>query len=40
LYVIVDTAGNVLIPPSGANYNVNSYAAYLQQGINVFNNKE
>ncbi|RZF58780.1 protein-disulfide reductase DsbD family protein [Sphingobacterium corticibacterium] len=40
LYVIVDTAGNVLIPPSGANYNVNSYAAYLQQGIDVFNNKE
>ncbi|MBD1431906.1 thioredoxin family protein [Sphingobacterium sp. DN00404] len=40
LYVIVDTVGNVLIPPSGANYNINSYAAYLQQGIDVFNNKE
>lgn len=40
LYVIVDTGGNVLIPPSGADYNVNSYAAYLQQGIDVFNNKE
>lgn len=36
LYVIVDTDGNVLIPPSGANYDVNSYAAYLQEGISVF----
>ena len=36
LYVIVDTEGNVLIPPSGADYNVNSYAAYLQKGIDVF----
>ena len=37
LYVIVDTEGNVLIPPSGADYNVNSYAAYLQKGIEAFN---
>ncbi|HLT87940.1 MAG TPA: cytochrome c biogenesis protein CcdA [Sphingobacterium sp.] len=37
LYVIVDTGGNVLIPPSGADYDVNSYAAYLQKGIAVFN---
>src|SRR5690606_27079563 len=36
LYVIVDTEGNVLIPPSGADYNVNSYAAYLQSGIDAF----
>lgn len=36
LYVIVDADGNVLIPPSGADYDVNSYAAYLQKGIAVF----
>ncbi|MFD2896603.1 protein-disulfide reductase DsbD family protein [Sphingobacterium arenae] len=36
LYVIVDTDGNVLIPPSGADYDVNSYAAYLQKGIAIF----
>lgn len=36
LYVVVDTEGNVLIPPSGADYNVNSYAAYLQSGIDAF----
>lgn len=38
LYVIVDTEGNVLLPPSGADYNVNSYAAYLQKGIDAFKN--
>ncbi len=40
LYVIVDAEGNVLIPPSGADYNVNSYAAYLKSGIDAFNSKE
>lgn len=40
LYVIVDTEGNVLIPPSGADYNVNSYAAYLQKGITAFKDAE
>src|SRR5690606_10632874 len=40
LYVIVDTEGNVLIPPSGADYNVNSYAAYLQKGIATFKDAE
>ncbi|PRD50676.1 hypothetical protein C5749_19165, partial [Sphingobacterium gobiense] len=37
LYVIVDTDGKVLVPPTGADYNVNSYAAYLQSGIDAFN---
>jgi len=37
LYVIVDTDGNVLIPPTGADYNVDSYAMYLQRGIDAFN---
>ncbi|MBD1423656.1 hypothetical protein H8B21_19015, partial [Sphingobacterium chuzhouense] len=40
LYVIVDAEGNVLIQPSGADYNVNSYAAYLKSGIDAFNSKE
>ncbi|MCY4780863.1 thioredoxin family protein [Sphingobacterium sp. UT-1RO-CII-1] len=39
LYVIVDTEGNVLIPPSGANYDVNSYANYLLEGVEAFKAK-
>lgn len=39
LYVIVDTEGNVLLPPTGADYNVDSYAAYLQKGIDLFKAK-
>ena len=39
LYVIVDTEGNVLLPPSGADYDANSYASYLQKGIDAFKNK-
>src|SRR5690606_21524953 len=39
LYIIVDTSGTVLITPSGANYNVNSYTAYLQSGIDAFKAK-
>ncbi|MFD1771786.1 protein-disulfide reductase DsbD family protein [Sphingobacterium suaedae] len=39
LYVIVDENGKVLLPPSGANYDVNSYAAYLQQGVDLYKNK-
>jgi len=36
LYVIVDIEGNVLIPPTGADYNIESYAAFLQRGIDAF----
>lgn len=36
LYVIVDTEGNVLVPPSGANYDPIEYAKYLQSGIDAF----
>lgn len=36
LYVIVDTDGKVLLPPSGADYNPTSYAAYLKKGIEAF----
>ncbi len=39
LYVIVDGEGNALLPPTGANYDVAAYAAYLQQGIDLFNKK-
>lgn len=39
LYVIVDAEGNVLIPPTGADYNIDSYAAYLQKGIDAYKNK-
>ena len=39
LYVIVDTEGNVLLPPSGANYDIASYAEYLKQGIEIFKKK-
>ncbi|CDT09949.1 Thiol:disulfide interchange protein dsbD [Sphingobacterium sp. PM2-P1-29] len=40
LYVIVDTEGNVLVPPSGANYDPVEYAKYLQSGIGAFNAKK
>ena len=36
LYVIVDSEGNVLIPPSGADYDAASYAAFLKSGIAAF----
>lgn len=40
LYVIVDTEGNVLVPQTGANYNINSYVAFLQSGIDAFKAKK
>jgi len=36
LYVIVNPNGDVLLSPSGANYDIGSYAAYLQKGIDAF----
>lgn len=39
LYAILDTDGNLLTPPSGANYNVNSYAEYLTEGVEAFKAK-
>ncbi|MFD2967292.1 protein-disulfide reductase DsbD family protein [Sphingobacterium bambusae] len=39
LYVIVDNDGKVLLPPTGANYDVAAYKAYLQQGIDLFKKK-
>lgn len=39
LYVIVDPNGQVLVPQSGANYNVEQYKAFLQSGIDAFEKK-
>ena len=39
LYVIVDPNGQVLVPQSGANYNVEQYKAFLQSGVNAFKKK-
>ena len=40
LYVIVDEHGKVVIPPSGADYNIESYAAFLQKGIDAYKLKQ
>jgi len=39
LYVIVDPNGQVLVPQSGANYNVEQYKAFLQSGVDAFKKK-
>lgn len=39
LYVIVNGDGDVLVPPSGANYNPSSYADFLRSGIEAFKNQ-
>lgn len=36
LYVIVDPNGQVLVPQSGANYDVEQYKAFLQSGVDAF----
>jgi hypothetical protein len=33
-YVIVNSNGDVLVPPSGANYNVDDYVKFLNSGLN------
>ncbi|QQT28169.1 protein-disulfide reductase DsbD family protein [Sphingobacterium spiritivorum] len=37
LYVIVDPNGKVLIPPTGADYNIDNYIKFLQAGLDQFN---
>jgi thiol:disulfide interchange protein DsbD len=38
-YVIMDSNGNVLVPPQGANYNAASYLNFLNSGLNAFQSK-
>lgn len=40
LYVIVNPAGEVLVPQTGANYDIKAYMAFLQSGIDAFNAKK
>jgi len=40
LYVIVDVSGTVLVPKTGANYNIAEYTAFLQSGIDAFKAKK
>ena len=40
LYVIVDASGTVLVPKTGANYNIAEYTAILQSGIDAFKAKK
>jgi len=39
-YVIVDSEGNTLVPPQGANYSVDNYVNYLNSGIEAYKNKK
>lgn len=39
LYVIVDGEGAVLVPPQGANYDVQNYIAFLQSGLAAYQKK-
>ena len=38
-YVIIDSDGNTLVPPQGANYSVDNYLSYLNSGIEAYKNK-
>ena len=40
MYAILDTAGNILQPPIGADFNVDSYTAFLEKGVRLFKNKQ
>lgn len=40
MYAILDTEGNILQPPIGADFNVDSYSAYLEKGVRLFKNKQ
>ncbi|HEY4198231.1 MAG TPA: cytochrome c biogenesis protein CcdA [Mucilaginibacter sp.] len=38
-YALLDNQGELLVPPQGAIYNAKEYAAYLQSGLDSFNNR-
>jgi thiol:disulfide interchange protein len=39
-YVLLDTEGNLLVKPSGADYDPESYLSFLKTGLNTFKNKK
>jgi len=39
-YVLLDTSGNLLVQPQGADYNPTSFAGYLESGLKVFKSKQ
>ncbi|WP_258140046.1 protein-disulfide reductase DsbD family protein [Mucilaginibacter phenanthrenivorans] len=39
-YVMIDENGNALVPPQGANFNVQDYIKYLDSGIAAYKNKK
>jgi thiol:disulfide interchange protein len=38
-YVLLDTNGNLLLPPQGADYNPLNFVTFLHKGLQVFRNK-
>ncbi len=40
LYAIVDNNGDLLVPTSGANYDIAQYTAFLQSGVDAYKAKE
>jgi len=39
-YVMLDNDGKVLVPPQGANYNVESYLKFLESGLAAYQHKQ
>jgi thiol:disulfide interchange protein DsbD len=39
-YVIIDSNGNTLVPPQGANFSVDNYIKYLESGLAAYKSKQ
>ena len=39
-YVIIDSDGNTLVPPQGANFSADNYVNYLTSGLEAYKNKK
>lgn len=39
-YVIIDSEGNTLVPPQGANFSVDNYIKYLESGLAAYKSKQ
>jgi len=39
-YVIIDSEGNTLVPPQGANFSVDNYIKYLESGLAAYKGKQ